>query len=529
MKWVILLYFPIGCMFFTWAGSWALRVRHPVRTLGLEWSRLLLLGFPFVLLAVLLWKPIGPRFWVYSATALPARWLVVAAIACLVGIRWIGEMVIGQAFRWRLQGADVERPAPDGLLEAIEFEHLETILAPPRWLAWMPTPQLQLSKATNAGHLTAGLFPRICLDASLVPDAFRVPDLWWRTVVPAPDLVADSVEPLKAVVAHELAHFRRADHLRTLVTFFTGAILPWEWLFGRSSLGKTFVTKAWPFRIWSRWMSVIGRPMRRWLIEERHVRELLADGDASRVVAQAASHLQEVRDLYQAGPREGKVGSTHTIPPLLCSLGLLLLGASLLWLSPGRIPIQCVLGDDIAATDLPGGWCLNLDGRSRASALCIPGRAGSGEVLVDCETIDPSQPPDFRAVGRQFPGSIPTPCDVEMYWDVHFSGPRPLSGREPVMSLTQSGSMVRVNPDLVAVYSVIAQPMTHLGRGWVRYSLKTRIQGRPQMDILFICYTFAAPGRYVFKAPVLSLVLPNGQRLPYPTGRFLAQIPSRRP
>jgi hypothetical protein len=75
-----------------------------------------------------------------------------------------------------------------------------------------------------------------------------------------------------------------------------------------------------------------------------------------------------------------------------------------------------------------------------------------------------------------------------------------------------------INHDLVAAYSAPAQSMTHMGRGWVRYSLRTRIQGRPRMDILFICYTFAAPGRYVFKPPVLSLVLPNGQRLPYPTG-----------
>lgn len=518
MKWMIFLYFPIGCMFFSWAGSWALRSSHPGQNLGLGCSRLLLLGFPFVLLAVLLGKPMGPRFWIYSATALPARWLVVTCVAGLVGMRWMGEMVTGQAFRWRLEGADVERPAPAALMEAMEFERLRATLAPPWWLAWMPKPKLYLSKATNAGHLAAGIFPRICLDASLVPERFRNSDLWWQTLLPAPGLVADSLDPLKAVVAHELAHFKRADHLRTFVAMLTGALLPWEWLFDRSSLGKTFIARTWPFRWWTRLMSVIGRPMRRWLTEERRVREAQADEAAEQIVAQGASHLREVRDLYPTNHWDGRAGSTHSVPAILGCLGLILVAVTLLWLSPGRIPLQCIFGDEVAATDLPGGWCLTLDGRSKASAVYIPGRVGSGEVLVDCQAIDPSQPPEFRAVGRQSPGSIPSPCEVEMQWDVHFSGTTPLSGSEPVMSLTQSGSMVRVNTDLLAAYSIPASAMTEIGRGWVRYSLKTRIQGRPQMDILFICYTFSAPGRYLFKPPVLSLVLDNGQRLPYPSG-----------
>jgi Zn-dependent protease with chaperone function len=518
MKWMILLYFPIGCMFFSWAGSWALRARHSGRNLALEFSRLLLLGFPFFLFAALLGKPMGPRFWIYSATALPARWLVVSCLAGTVGMRWVAEMVAGQAFRWRLEGADIERPAPSALLDAVEYELLRATMVPPWFLAWMPTPRLCLSKATNAGHLAAGLFPRICLDASLVPEKFREPDLWWQTVLPAPNLVSESLDPLKAVVAHELAHFRRADHLRTLATTFTGALLPWEWLFGRSYLGKTFLTRTWPFRWWSALMSVIGRPMRRWLTEERRIRETSADEAANRVVAQGTCHLIEVRELYPEIHWDEPICSTHSVPPVLCSLALLLLGAALLWLSPGRIPLTCIFGDDIAATDLPGGWCLTLDGRSKASAVYIPGRDGTGEVLVDCQTIDPSQPPEFRAVGRQQPGAIPSPCDVEMTWDVHFTGTTPLSGCEPVMSLTQSGSMVRVNPDLLAAYSVSAGPMAGLGRGWVRYSLTTRIHGSPQMDILFICFTFSAPGRYLFKPPVLSLILPSGQRLPYPAG-----------
>jgi hypothetical protein len=258
--------------------------------------------------------------------------------------------------------------------------------------------------------------------------------------------------------------------------------------------------------------------MRQWITEERHVRELLADEAADSVVAQGASHLREVRDLYPMNHLDGRVRSSHSVPPILCCLGMLFLGAALLWLSPGRIPLKCIFGDDVAATDLPGGWCLTLDGRSKASAVYIPGRGGPGEVLVDCQAIDPSQPPEFRAVGRQTPSSIPSPCEVEMQWDVHFSGAGHLSGCEPVMSLTQSASMVRVNPDLVAAYSVPAKPMTWAGHGWVRYSLTTRIQSSPRMDILFVCYTFSAPGRYLFKPPVLSLVLPNGQRLPYPTG-----------
>ena len=78
--------------------------------------------------------------------------------------------------------------------------------------------------------------------------------------------------------------------------------------------------------------------------------------------------------------------------------------------------------------------------------------------------------------------------------------------------------MLRPDLDLLAVYTVPTGPMVKTEGGWFRYSSKIQIEGRPKMDILFICYTFSAPGRYLFKPPVLTLVMPGGERRIYPKG-----------
>ena len=52
--------------------------------------------------------------------------------------------------------------------------------------------------------------------------------------------------------------------------------------------------------------------------------------------------------------------------------------------------------------------------------------------------------------------------------------------------------------------------------GGVRYALKIQVEGQPMMDILFICYKFSAPGRYRFKPPALTILMPDGTRRPYP-------------
>jgi hypothetical protein len=99
---------------------------------------------------------------------------------------------------------------------------------------------------------------------------------------------------------------------------------------------------------------------------------------------------------------------------------------------------------------------------------------------------------------------------------VRFIGAEPLTGNEAVLSLTQSGALMRENQDLLAAYSIPENPPESLDDGWVRYPLAIWVEGEPQMDLLFICYTFPAPGRYWFKPPVLTLVRPGGERQDYP-------------
>ena len=165
-------------------------------------------------------------------------------------------MVASLALRWRVEGPNMEREASREFLEALDYEGLRVRVVARRWL---PGPRLFLAKAATAGHLTTGFCPRICLDASLVPMKFRDRGLWWQSVLPEPGLVSESLDPIRAVVAHELAHFKRGDHLRTLLTLVTGAILPWEWIFGQVSLDRFFFSNTWVFRQWSRFMAAIGR------------------------------------------------------------------------------------------------------------------------------------------------------------------------------------------------------------------------------------------------------------------------------
>ena len=515
MRWLLLLFFPIACLSFSWAGAWGLRRRRHNHGAFLSCCRLVLLVFPFLLLGVIFLKHHGPSFWMEWVTAIPGRGIVLWVIFLVVGVRWIGEMIAGQALRWRVEGPDLERVATPALLAALDFEKLCSALAPPRWLAWLPRPRLFLSKVTGAGHLTSGFAPRICLDASLVPATYRASDLWWQSVMPAPELGSASLDPLRAVVAHELAHFRRGDHLRTLVVLYTGALLPWEWLYGELSLEKFWLTHTWVFKQWSRFMSFVGQPFRQWLMEEHHLRETLADEEVVRLLPAGAEHLREVRALYPAASDFGVV--THDAHSArLGGVALLAVGCFLLTVSPGRIPYQVALGRNQPSTRLPCGWSMAVEGRSQASAVYIPGRNGPGKVMIDCQQIDPGHPPEFRALGRNNPHVLPTPCDVQMDWDVRYLGKNALIGNEVVMSLTQSCMVVRENTDMVAAYALPRSPLASMDGHWSHYSLKASIQGQPRMDILYLYFKMPFPGRYVFCPPRLSLILPGGERRPYP-------------
>jgi hypothetical protein len=242
----------------------------------------------------------------------------------------------------------------------------------------------------------------------------------------------------------------------------------------------------------------------------------MADEEAHIVVPGANRHLRQVRALYPAVPPEPAQDSHLGLPPLGGFLGILALGGAILWAAPGRVPYLSTFGDGTVSTRLPEGWCLALEGRSKASGIYIPGQRAAGRILVVCRQIDPGHPPQLRTVGRQRPDAIPVPCKVEVRWEVRFIGAEPLTGNEAVLSLTQSGALMRENQDLLAAYSIPENPPESLDDGWVRYPLAIWVEGEPQMDLLFICYTFPAPGRYWFKPPVLTLVRPGGERQDYP-------------
>jgi hypothetical protein len=76
--------------------------------------------------------------------------------------------------------------------------------------------------------------------------------------------------------------------------------------------------------------------------------------------------------------------------------------------------------------------------------------------------------------------------------------------------------MVRENNDLLAAYAIPSVPGHGPEPGWTRYSMRAHVQESAQMDLLFISYTFSTPGRYLFKPPRMTIVLPTGERRPYP-------------
>ena len=519
MNWIILLYFPVACLAMGFAGGWALKRTPNIHSYLLGACRWLLLLFPFVLLLDMIYKPIGPGFWMYWVTPLPWRWFVLALLAGIICVRWMIELITIQAFNCRVHGPELERLAPARLIADLGFEGVLDRISRLGRLGLMPRPGLFLSKVTTAGHLTPGLFPRLCLDASLVPERYRDHDVWWESVLPAPPLVEKSMEPLKAVLIHELAHFAHGDHLRTFVAILSGALLPWEWLFEEVPGAATGVTSNWLFRQWSRLMKALGRPVRGWLKEERRIREALADEEAEAAVPFAADYLREVRNLYPAASLEAVPDTPAFIRPFFRRLFLCVLAFAMFCAAPGRQPFLADFGKELVATQLPAGWWLTMEGGSRASAVFIPSAEAGGRVLIDCERIDPGHPLQFRAIGRQRVGLVPSPCVIEMEWDIHHRGRKPVSGREVAMSLTQSALIARENYDLLAAYAMPSVPEHGAEPGWTRYFLRAHIQDSAQMDLLYICYTFSTPGRYLFKPPRMTIVLPTGERRPYPLGQ----------
>ncbi len=517
MSWLVLLYFPAACLLAAWVGRWVLEGRRSARDLGLGVVRRALLLFPLALLVTCFLKRTGPERWSHWASPLLGREFVLVALVLLIFIRWLAEMIAHSAFADAESSPGMARIAEPAFREALGMEDLRRRLAPPLWMRWLPGPTLHLSKIANIAHLLGGLRPRICLEAGLVPEAFRGRDPWWETV---PAGFGQPLECLRAVLAHELAHFKRGDHLRKLLLLLYGALLPWEWFFGGTSLGKFRWTNSWLFRRWSKAMAWLGTPVRRWVQAEDGIKEDLADREAWRLVPDAARHLSEIRAFYPPAQAQPSTcfpeGSGNGVPPLLRQFLLFGVLGTLLWASPGRIPYSLTFGSDMKSTTLPQSWCLVTAPGSEASAVFLPGRNEPGKILIHYPRISLGQPSLLRAMGRMGPDCFPGDCDLEMTWDVLYEGRGSLSGKEAFLSLTQSAMTVRNNPDPLTAYSIpVEVPAGPANGGWRTYAAVTRIRNNPCMEHMLIGFDLSVPGKYVFRPPVLTVVLPNGERRPF--------------
>ena len=363
----------------------------------------------------------------------------------------------------------------------------------------------------------AGIRPRICLEAGLVPVELRQQDEWWATV---PALCPEPVEKLKAVVAHELGHFRNADHLRKVVLFLSAAVLPWEWFSYGDTLRKFAFTNAWWFRCWSKLMGWIGAPLRAWIRSEYELKEALADQVALQLVPGAPQHLDDLRSQYpvERTSDRGRRGHFLAIVPAAVRHGTVaLVSATLLWAAPGRIPYLLSLGFQMETTALPRSWCLVSAPGSEASAVFLSAKDEPGTIIIKCPKISLEQPSLLRGMGRIPPEGLPGECDIEMEWEVLYEGAGQLTGKEAFMSVTQSSMTVRTNQDPFTAYSLPATVSGGIPGGqWHRYSSVTKIRNNPALEHMLIGFNLSAAGQFILKPPALTVVLPSGQRIPFP-------------
>jgi len=505
VSWLVLLYFPAACLAVGGLGAWHLQ-SFPGRSLAA--SRLLVLGFPLLLLGACLAKPMGPPFWGKLARPLPGRVVILPLLFLLIVGRWVVERSSIEAFRQWEEGPGLTRAA-----EASIQRCLLKALAHLRASRFLASPSLHFSKVAVLAHLESRIRPRIHLEAELVPPRFRSGGAWWDSV-PAE---AEPPQVLAAAVAHELGHFRNGDHLRRLILGLYAAFLPWEWVIVDPLAKASVVSRVWSLRMWSLAMRWVGTPLRAWVREDTRIRESLADEAADRLVPGGAALLGDLRAKYPAVPepppraRRGRASRALRF--------CLLWGAApvLLWAAPGRLPFTFLLGRSMESSDLPRSWCLVAAPGSEASAIFLPGRGEPGTIIVRCPRINLGQASLLRGMGRIPPAALPGECDVEMTWEVHYQGNGELTGKEAFLSLTQSAMTVRTNWDPFTAYSLPRGMEAMPGpQGWRRYLSITKIRGNPELEHMLIGFNLVAPGEYIFRPPVLTLVHPDGRRLPFP-------------
>ncbi|MDR3673201.1 MAG: hypothetical protein P4L36_20315 [Holophaga sp.] len=513
MSWLILLYFPTACFLAGSLGAWALRGRMDPAGRCLNLCRWALLLFPFILVAAILAKGTGPMCWISWAGPLGWRWVVLAALVGLIFVRWLGEMVARRAFLHLEQGPSMARNASLAFLEKLGFAELVQGLALPPWRVRRP-PAVQYSKVAALAYLIGGPRPRICVEASLIPRPFRCRDLWWETVAPLADL---ALEPLRAMVAHELGHFKRRDHLRRQLLAITGCLLPWEWLYEDIQLRKFHFTNTLLFRRWSSLIAWIGAPFRQWILEDQKISEELADAEALHLVPSAADQLRMIRALYPPPKERGgrRTNANRLILPGFQQAMLLTAMAALLWFAPGRAAYAQAFGCGILAARFPHGWTVLKPAGANLASVFVPGQDGPGILFIRCQPFSRGQLPRLRCVGRIPARFLPGFCEIEMDWDVLYKGDGRLTGGEALLYLCQPALSTRPDPDPLTVYSRPRHPVPEsLPRGWTRYTHQIKIKNNPDIAYMLIHFELRHPGNYAFKPPVLTVIHPDGTRQP---------------
>ena len=176
-------------------------------------------------------------------------------------------------------------------------------------------------------------------------------------------------------------------------------------------------------------------------------------------------------------------------------------------------------GSPMAMTSLPRGWCLVTTPGSEASALFLPGGDLAGTIVVNCAKASQGCPSILRAMGRIPVDGLPGECDLEMDWEVLYQGLAELAGNPPFLSVTQGSMTTRTNLDPHTAYSLPRDPREPgaIG-GWRVYSSATKVRNTPFLDHMLIGFNLLDPGLYTFKPPRLEVVLPSGERMPFPRG-----------
>lgn len=511
MSWVVFLYFPAACLVAGGMGAWALRGSRDVHAVSLSVSRLLLLLFPFLLLATCLLKRMGPHAWSRFAGPMPGRNAALLALFVLIFVRWLAEVAARRGFLDMERGPGMAKEATASL--KAQFDQLLAATRRAVWQRLLPRPTLHLSKMAILAHLSDGIRPRVCLEAGYVSLDERQASCWWDSV----PLFEEPLDGVKAVLAHELGHFRHGDHLRKRVLTLSAALLPWEWYIEDLALGKFQATSTWVFRQWSALMRFIGTPARAWVRQDHLIRECLADEEAAKLVPEAARHLERIRSQYHESLGLAPRLPPGRLPAALRHVALWLIATGLLWGAPGRIPLLFTFGSAMETTNLPRSWCLVAAPGSEASAVFLPGQEKPGTIVVKCPKISQGQPSLLRGMGRIPPDGMPGECDIEMDWDVLFEGQGELTGKEAFLSVTQSAMTVRTNQDPFTAYS-LPRDVANGGPGkeWKRYSSVTKIRNKPALEHMLIGFNLSVPGHYIFRPPTLTLVLPSGERLAFP-------------